>query len=1180
LSENKTEESFTALSNLIAEPVMILDSRGIVRAANNFMNEITGFSSAEMVGKNFRDAGFFDPETKAVLAKNLEKRLKGEEIEPYEIKILAKNGETEYIEVKGKIISYAGELVDLVVFHDVTQRKKVQKTLQTGLDSKINSLRKTEDNLRDSEEKLRAIVEASPDPIAVSSSDAIIIDCNLAALKTFGCIAKSEVIGRNVFDFFAEENRAKAMERLAGKEEVRNEEYIFQTKDGREFPGELSTNVISQPSGEAKWFVSVVRDVTERKKAEGALRLSEERFRSVLNNSLDIIYRLNVQTGRYEYWSPSCRLILGFEPEELMKMSNAEMLSRVHPEDLPSLRAELARIDEAGKGFFEYRFLRKDGTYIWWLNHIVATKDASGKPLYRDGYGRDITESKKAEAALRDSEEKFRNLAEQSPNIIFINQKGRVVYANKQAEEAMGYKKEEFYSPEFNFLSLIAPESIESVKSHFIKHIKNEGLGPYEYKLVRKDGTTIDAINNARMINYNGGPALLGVVTDITESKKLSDALTESEKKFRAICNSVRDAIILVDDQAKVTYWNPAAEKTFGFASTEAIGRDIHELMVPSSISEEEKTRIRKRVKSLAETSIGHFIHGTIEVKGRRKNGGEFPAESSISPVKLGGKWGAVAIVRDITNRKKAEQTLREAEQRYHALFDQAPIGILVVDPETVAFVEFNDVACKQLGYSREEFAGLTVAKIEAQETVDDVKSHAAQMVKEGGGEFETKHRTKDGEIRSVLVSTKTVELAGKALLHCIFHDITEIRRVQDALMESETRYRQLVELAQEGVWVLDKEYDTTFVNRRMAQMMGYVESEMVGKSLFEFVDKKHVDQAKQVLGKYLQGVRGEFEYEFLRKDGSRVYTSIAASQVTDDQGHYLGTLALVADITLRKQMADKLEQYSKNLEELVAQRTKQLAEAQAQLVKAERLAAIGELAGMVGHDLRNPLTGIKNAVYLLEKKDTEIPAEQSRAMLKTIDRCVDHSNRIINDLLDYSRDIHLVRRESSPIMLLSEVLAITQIPRKVKILNHLANEPSLKIDPDKMERVFINLIKNAFDAMPNGGTVTIKSKEVNGSIQISVTDTGTGIPDEILPKLFSPLVTTKAQGMGFGLAICKRIVDAHEGTITVETAKGKGTTFTVTLPIEPKLEVGGEKFWIKMPESSLLTTTKAQKTQ
>jgi len=111
---------------------------------------------------------------------------------------------------------------------------------------------------------------------------------------------------------------------------------------------------------------------------------------------------------------------------------------------------------------------------------------------------------------------------------------------------------------------------------------------------------------------------------------------------------------------------------------------------------------------------------------------------------------------------------------------------------------------------------------------------------------------------------------------------------------------------------------------------------------------------------------------------------------------------------------------------------------------------------------------------------------------------------------------------------------------------------------------------------MPNGGSVTIDSKKVNSSIRISVSDTGTGIPDEVLPKLFSPLFTTKAQGMGFGLAICKRIVDAHEGRITVETAKGKGTTFTVTLPIKPELEVGGEKFWINMPESLSLTTTKA----
>jgi len=455
------------------------------------------------------------------------------------------------------------------------------------------------------------------------------------------------------------------------------------------------------------------------------------------------------------------------------------------------------------------------------------------------------------------------------------------------------------------------------------------------------------------------------------------------------------------------------------------------------------------------------------------------------------------------------------------------------------------------------------------------VKSHAVQMAKEGGEEFETKHRTKDGEIRSVLVSTKTVKLAGKTLLQCVLHDITEIRRVLDALMESETQYRQLVELAQEGVWVLDKEYNTTFVNRRLAQIMGYAESEMVGKSLFEFVDKKHVDQAKQFLGKYEQGFQGDFECEFARKDGSRVYTSIVASQVTDDQGRYLGTLCLVADITLRKQMADKLEQYSKHLEELVEKRTKQLAEAQAQLVKAERLAAIGELAGMVGHDLRNPLTGIKNAVYFLEKKGTEIPAEQSRAMLKTIDRCVEHSNRIISDLLDYSREIHLELRESSPRMLICESLSMIEVPSSVKVVNNLLQKQMLKVDSDKIKRVFVNLIKNAIDAMPNGGKLTIDSRVNDNNMEIYFADTGSGISDEVLPKLFSPLFTTKSRGMGFGLAICKRIVEAHGGTITVKTAKGKGTTFTVALPIEPKLEVAGEKVWINTPES-LLSTTKA----
>jgi PAS domain S-box-containing protein len=631
----------------------------------------------------------------------------------------------------------------------------------------------------------------------------------------------------------------------------------------------------------------------------------------------------------------------------------------------------------------------------------------------------------------------------------------------------------------------------------------------------------------------------------------------ENEEKVHSITNSVKDAIILVDEESKVAYWNPASEKTFGYTSTEAIGKGIHELVVPTSMCREGLDCIEQSVKIFTETGMGYFTVGNVELIGRSKNGTEFPLELSISPIMLSGKWNAVGVVKDLSKTKRSEQKTKDAEQRYHALFNQSPLGVLIIDPVTMGFAEFNDVAHQQLGYDREEFEKLTLKDIEAKETEDEVKSHIAKMLREGREEFETEHQTKDCSIKNVLVSTRTIEMTNKKLLHCIFHDITDIRNTQKSLMESEEQYRNLVELAQEGVWVFDRDYLTTFVNPRMAQMLGYVQSEMVGKRAFEFIEGNIVDKAENFLAKYVTGLNGNFDYEFTRKDGTRIYTSIVASPITDDQGVYCGTIALVADVTLRKEMEKKLEKYSKNLEEIVQQKTSQLAEAQAQIIKSERLTAIGELAGMVGHDLRNPLTGIKNASYFLRRKNVCISA-QSKEMLKIIDRCVDHSNKIINDLSDYSKEIRLDRKETSIDNLLTQALSMVQMPKKVNIVKTITDLSEINVDSDRLERVFINLLKNAVDAMPYGGSISIIIKEENNHLELSFTDTGMGIPDEVLPKLFSPLSTTKAQGMGFGLAICKRIIEAHGGTISFKTAKGTGTTFTVTLPIEPnrRLEV------------------------
>jgi len=221
--------------------------------------------------------------------------------------------------------------------------------------------------------------------------------------------------------------------------------------------------------------------------------------------------------------------------------------------------------------------------------------------------------------------------------------------------------------------------------------------------------------------------------------------------------------------------------------------------------------------------------------------------------------------------------------------------------------------------------------------------------------------------------------------------------------------------------------------------------------------------------------------------------------------------------------------------------------------LKTERLAAIGELAGMVGHDLRNPLSGIKNAAYMIRKKQSSVLDDSGNEMLTIIDRSVEYANRIVNDLLDYSRELHLELEEYSPKSLVDYLMLSIKVPNNVRISGNSQSFPSIWVDASKLERVFVNLASNAIDAMPNGGTLEIKSCQNGENIDFTFKDTGIGMSDSVLARIFTPLFTTKAQGMGFGLAICKRIVEAHGGKITVISAPNKGTTFTVSLPIEQK---------------------------
>lgn len=218
------------------------------------------------------------------------------------------------------------------------------------------------------------------------------------------------------------------------------------------------------------------------------------------------------------------------------------------------------------------------------------------------------------------------------------------------------------------------------------------------------------------------------------------------------------------------------------------------------------------------------------------------------------------------------------------------------------------------------------------------------------------------------------------------------------------------------------------------------------------------------------------------------------------------------------------------------------------QRVLSERSAAIAELAGMVGHDLRNPLQGIAGAAYLL--RNESLSPKERNEMLQLIDDGVRYSNAIVADLSDYSAEIRLKPEEAAPKSIIQDAIKSVKVPENVTLRNLSEDNPILRVDLNRMRRVCINILTNAIDAMPEGGEITIASKRSGDSIEIAFTDTGSGMSGKAMENLWKPLQTTKAKGMGFGLAICKRIVEAHRGIIRAESSIGKGSTFTVSLPI------------------------------
>jgi PAS domain S-box-containing protein len=327
-------------------------------------------------------------------------------------------------------------------------------------------------------------------------------------------------------------------------------------------------------------------------------------------------------------------------------------------------------------------------------------------------------------------------------------------------------------------------------------------------------------------------------------------------------------------------------------------------------------------------------------------------------------------------------------------------------------------------------------------------------------------------------------------------------------------------------------DFDTTYMSSNLISMLGYEPEQFVKDPKF-WGRHVHPDDGRRVLSQlprlFKDGHVG-YDYRFLHKDGTYRWVHEEVRAIPDSTGKPVEVIGYWTDVTQQKLMEQEL-------------------------VRSQRFAAIGETAAMVGHDLRNPLQGMAGAVYNLKTNEDSKLSKEGKEMLQIIQEGIGRSDKIINDLLEYSRELHLELFETNVKSITEDALAKVKIPKIVRLVNSTKNQPTMRLDVEKMRRIFLNLTLNAVDAMPKGGTLTIASTRSGDNVHITFKDTGEGMTTETLAKLWSPLFTTKAKGMGFGLAVAKRLVEAHGGSISVETELGKGSTFTVTLPMKTNVE-------------------------
>ncbi len=676
-----------------------------------------------------------------------------------------------------------------------------------------------------------------------------------------------------------------------------------------------------------------------------------------------------------------------------------------------------------------------------------------------------------------------------------------------------------------------------------------------EYEVVRKDGSMVTAQTVVALRRDASGTPVgfCGISRDITASKQTQRALHDSEESHRAILEAspYSIAIMRCSDWTYVLVNQVFCQRT-GYSKDEVIGRTSSELNLYKNPKDRER---------FFETFHRDGQVDRLEITFQSKDGRPLENLVAARPIRFKGEDCILSISTNISDIKNTQRALQESEASYRTILQAAPYSITISRMSDGRYLEVNEAFCQRAGYRSDEVIGRTVMELNLYENPTDLKRflkvfHEQQRV----DNMEIRHRTRNGTITTSLVSARPIQYKGEACILFITSNIDALKETQRALEESEARFRAVFETAADPIFLNDLQTGRFIdVNQAACRHLGYDKAEFASISIADISDPPCACPVTHSCHRPTGSKPRFFETTHVRKDGSRAVVEVS-SQVMVHKGKKT-LLSIARDVTRRKKAEQELARYHENLEQMVAERTRELEAAQGELVKREKLAVLGQLTATVSHELRNPLGVIRSSNFYLQRR-MKTEDEKAKKHFQRIEDQITLCEAIVADLLEYTRgrQASIVKKEITP--WLEQVVEQVEEQEGIPIdLELAAALPPVPHDPEKMRRVLINLLLNAVQAVKSRSEaadntastyeprIGVKSSMRDGQLVIDVSDNGIGMDEETQRRAFEPLFTTRARGTGIGLANVKKIIEEHDGRITMESRPGQGTKISLLLP-------------------------------